>query len=373
MNPVTIPELLTLVCAKLDKNGLLTGTLVCHSWSQICVPLLWETCYFSAELYREYHAVFDAHGSMIRHLEAKHRLIGGDMRFIAQQCPQLQTLALRRCALTPATIDILCEGSLQIQSLTLDNCPGVKSSIVEKLSRLPRLSSLEISIQRQERGQGDWREEHLIHLLTQCTELRALKIKGPDFSHIHLLRLQSHPTPLQLFHLELISTFMPADALGRLLRKSVCPNLVDMDLSLTLVNDTAIATLTKVCPRLRKLDLTGCSRLTTVGLKEVFERSSALQELKVRGCRRVTIEAFSGEVPWACQRSLESLDMASVGIVAASDELGGLVRQWRSMVRLRLLEVDDQVGAQSLVVKTVKDILGLRMVMFPVRNSSLEP
>jgi len=417
MNPVNIPELLAMVCSQMDKNTLLAAALVCHTWSKICIPFLWETCFFTAELYGEHHAVFDAHASMIRHLDAKHRLIGGDARFIAQQCPNLQTLSLRYCPVTPGTLEVLCVSSFLIESLTLDRCPGVKSSIVEKLSRLTRLSRLEIIIPTQERGEGDWREEHLVHLLTHCLELKTLGIKGPDLSHVHLLRLQSHPTMLELRDLQLISTFLSADALGRLLMKcpsltaltllsnantngmlhtiaqncprlerlglrnsksfsttafeqvfKSCPTLRDLDISFTLVQDTAVTTLASQCPHLERLDLTGCSRLTKDGLREVLERSTELRELRVKGCRKLSIAAFSSNEPWACKDRLEFLDMASVGIVAGIDELEPVIRQWRSMKRLRQLELDDHVGAWPQVSKAIKEITNVRVVVSPLQS-----
>ncbi|KAF9093402.1 hypothetical protein BGX27_001616 [Mortierella sp. AM989] len=403
MNPVNIPELLHLICLRLDKNSLHTGVRVNKTWHHICKPLLWESCFFSAEQYNSFHDVFDRNAHLIYNLEAKRRLIGGEMRFVAQNCVNLKALTLRYCQLSPSSLDVLCSGIPRVQFLTFDLCMGVNTaSIAPRLTRLPSLTHLEIIAHNQNRGSGDWRENDMAFLLTNCRLLEHLKIVGADLSHIHLFAVQRHPTPLRLVNLELASTFISENALKHLLGKSPnlstlillhnanknstvqviaencpnlrmlelrnsksiataafdsvfknCPLLTNLDISHTLIYDSAILALTHHCSRLRILDLKGCSRVTHTAFLELMSKLACLQRLCVGGCTKLKIKAFSGETPWSSRENLEVLEMSSVGINIDTDKLDSLIRHLRSLPRLRSLHLDEAVSQN----RTIKGFL----------------
>ncbi|KAF9360803.1 hypothetical protein BGX26_007565 [Mortierella sp. AD094] len=401
MNPLHIPELLHIVCLHLDKSSLLAGVRVNKTWYNICKPLLWESCSFSAEQYNSFHDVFDQNAPLIRNLEAKLRLIGGEIRFVAQHCINLKALTLRYCRVSPSSLDVLCNGIPRVQYLTFDLCLGVNTtSIAPRLTRLPSLTHLEIIAHTQDRGSGDWRENEMALLLTQCLLLEYLKIVGADLSHVHLFAVQRHPTPLRLVNLELVSTFISENALKNLLGKSPnlstlillnnanknstiqviaencpnlrmlelknsksiatsafdsvfkkCPLLTNLNISHTLIYDAAISALAHHCTQLRILDLRGCSRVTHTAFLELMSTLTCLQHLRVGGCTKLKIEAFSGEAPWSSRENLEVLEMPSVGIHPESDKLNGLVRHLRSLSRLRSLHLDEAVSQHPEIVE----------------------
>ncbi|KAG0357213.1 hypothetical protein BC939DRAFT_472308 [Gamsiella multidivaricata] len=401
-----IPELLSTICHNLDRHSLLAATLVSRSWNYICSPLLWEYCLFSAEQYGLFHDIFDNHAQLIRHMDAKHRLIGNEMRFVAQQCTNLASLKLQNCHVAPSSLEILCEGIPQVQFLAFELCRGVNSSsIASRLTRLPRLSRLDIVVHVQERGNGDWRENDVALMLTGCSLLEYLRIVGPDLSHIHLRSVRRHSSPLRLVQLHLVSTFISEGALENLLAKSPnlstlillmnanknsmvqaianncpnlrmlelknsksiatsafgsvfkkCPLLTNLDISYTLIYDAAISALAQHCSRLRILDLTGCSRMTHVAFLELMSRLTNLKELLVSGCTRLRIAAFSDATVWASRGSLEVLDISSVGIKVGSDSLEGLVQHLRSLKRLRQLYLDEAVSQHGDVQRLLESL-----------------
>ncbi|KAG0307872.1 hypothetical protein BGZ98_009589 [Dissophora globulifera] len=407
MNPLQVPELLNSICHQLDRSSLLAATQVSRDWHRICIPILWESCPFSAELYGAFHADFDNHAKLIRHLDAENRVIGSEMRFIAQQCTNLTSLTIQHCQVTPFSLDTLFDGIQRVHSLTFDLCRGVNSSsIASRLTRLPILTRLNIVVHTQERGNGDWRENDMALILTGCS-LKYLKIVGPDLSHIHLLGVKRYAYPLPLVHLHLVSTFISETALNNLLGKSPhlltlillhnanknstvqviadnCPNLrmlelknsksiataafdsvfkrcsrlISLNISYTLIYDAAISALTQHCPFLQVLDLSGCSRITHVAFLELMTTLACLQQLCLGGCTRLKIEAFSGTTPWSSRQTLEVLDISSVGICAESDSLDALVNHLGSLRRLRHLYLDEAVSQhpvmESFIASTPK-------------------
>ncbi|KAG0376539.1 hypothetical protein BGX24_007589 [Mortierella sp. AD032] len=84
-------------------------------------------------------------------------------------------LAIRHCQFTSASLDVLFGGIPRVESLTLELCRGINSTVAARLVRLSRLSHLELIVHTQERGNGDWREEHMATLLIRC-QLEYLKI-----------------------------------------------------------------------------------------------------------------------------------------------------------------------------------------------------
>ncbi|KAF9899894.1 hypothetical protein EC991_008162 [Linnemannia zychae] len=393
MNPLTIPELLTSICYQLDRPSLVAAAQVSKQWSETCISILWESCPFTADSYNAYPSAFDDHAHLIRHMDAKLRLIGREMRFIANQCTNMTELTIRHCQFTSASLDVLFGGIPRVTHLTLELCRGVKSTIAARLVQLPRLSHLDLIVHTQERGNGDWREEHMVTLLTQC-QLEHLKILGPDLSHVHLTGVVRSERPLRLVSLHLIGTFIPDDALDRLFVKSprlsifvllnnanknstlqtiakngsslrvlelrnsksvttpafdavfkTCHLLTKLDISGTLIHDAAISTLARQCPWVQVLDMTGCSRITSTSFLEMMMTLEELKELRVGGCTRLSIGSFSGTVAWASRSVLEVLDMPSVGIKVERDSLGCLIQHLESLPRLRHLTMDEAVGA----------------------------
>ncbi|KAG0254006.1 hypothetical protein BG011_006027 [Mortierella polycephala] len=334
-------------------------------------------------------------------MHAEQRLIGGDMRFIAQQCTNLANLTLQYCHINTRRLDILCSGIPRVQNLTFKLCRGINSgSIAMRLSRLPQLTHLDISVHAQERGQSDWRDEHMVMLLTQCQLLRHLKIMGPDLSHIHLLGLERHLVPLALESLHLVRTFISEDGLANLLRKSPsvlrlnllhsanwtttvqviaqncnklrtlelrnsrsigtaafdalfrgCGLLTYLDLSNTLIQDVAVFAMAHYCPQLQVLDLTGCTRMTQVGFMELVNTLNRLSELRVGGCTRVTIAGLSGSVPWACRGTLQVLDVSWVGIKVHKDPFDTFLQHLASLRRLKRLLLDQEVSQNPMVLR----------------------
>lgn len=311
------------------------------------------------------------------------------MRFIAQQCVNLRDLKLINCRMTPASFDVLCDGIPQVHSITLEYCLGVNSRMASRVARLTHLSSLSIMVHAQERGEGDWREDDMVLLLTR-SPLRSLRILGPDLSHIHLRGLGRSPESLQLTHLYLVSTFISHNALAVLLQKSPrlatlvllhnaiknttvqiiaenCTTLAHLglrqaksvssagfesvfkktqwlkclDISFTLVQDPVVITLARHCPQLQVLNMNHCTRMTHVGFLELLRGLSNLQDLCVSGCTKLKIEGVSGEEAWACRGSLEVLDISLIGIRAGFDPLDALIGHLLSLSRLRALRVDD--------------------------------
>ncbi|KAF9117930.1 hypothetical protein BGW39_001644 [Mortierella sp. 14UC] len=393
MNPLTIPELLTSICYQLDRPSLVAAARVSKQWSETCTIILWESCPFTADLYNAYPSAFDDHAHLVRHMDAKMRLIGREMRFIAHQCTNMTELTIRHCQFTSASLDVLFGGIPRVGHLTLELCRGVNSTIAARLVQLPRLSHLDLTVHTQERGNGDWREEHMVTLLTRC-QLEYFKILGPDLSHVHLAGVARHESPLPLVSLHLIGTFIPDDALDRLLAKSprlstlvllnnanknstlqtiakkgsslrmlelrnsksvttpafdavfkTCHLLTRLDISGTLIHDAAISTLARHCPWVQVLDMTGCSRITSTSFLEMMVTLEELKELRVGGCTRLSIGSFSGTVAWASRGGLEVLDMPSVGIKVEKDSLGGLIQHLEALPRLRHLTMDEPVGA----------------------------
>ncbi|KAG0317708.1 hypothetical protein BGZ97_004972 [Linnemannia gamsii] len=397
MNPLTIPELLTSICYQLDRPSLVIASQVSKQWSETCTVILWESCPFSADRYNAYPTAFDDHAHLVRIMDAKMRLIGREMRFIAHQCTNMTELAIRHCQFTPASLDVLCGGIPRVAHLTLELCRGVNSTIAARLVRLPRLTHVEIIVHTQERGNGDWREEHMVILLTRC-HLEYLKILGPDLSHVHLAGVARYENPLQLVSLHLIGTFIPDDALSRILAKcprlstfvllnnanknstlqtiahhgsslrmlelrnsksvttpafdavfKSCHLLTRLDISGTLIHDAAISTLVRHCPWIQALDLTGCSRITSTSFLEMMVTLEELKELRVGGCTRLSIDSFLGTVAWVSRGRLEVLDMPSVGIKVEKDPLAGLIQHLESLTRLRHLTMDEPVGGHKAV------------------------
>ncbi|KAF9272169.1 hypothetical protein BGZ68_002638, partial [Mortierella alpina] len=322
-------------------------------------------------------------------MDAEQRLIGRDARFIAHQCINLSDLKLRSCYLIPASLDILFDGILKVKRLTLELCRGVNSSIAPRLARLPELHDLDITVHTQERGNGDWREDDMVLLLTRCRRLQSLKIFGPDLSHIHLLSLKRQSVSLGLVNLELVWTFISENALTVLLGKSPFlsslillhnatknstvlaiaqssprlqvlglrnstsistaafdsvfknqPTLIQLDLSRTLIHDAAVIMLAQSCGQLQDLNLNGCSRVTTAAFLKLISMLGKLRTLRVSGCTKLKREAFLGATPWACKDTLQELEMASVGIRAETEALEGVVDLLCSLKRLRQLCLD---------------------------------
>ncbi|KAF9089589.1 putative VIER F-box protein 1 [Mortierella sp. AD031] len=413
MNPLVIPELLTSICYQLDRPSLVMAAQVSKQWSETCTVILWETCPFTAENYNAYSSAFDNHAYLIRTMDAKMRLIGRDMRFIAHQCTNMTELTICHCQFTPASLDILCGGIPRVDHLTLELCRGVNSTIAPRLVRLPRLSHLEVIVHTQERGSGDWREEHIVTLLTRC-QLEYLKVLGPDLSHVHLAGVARYENPLQLVFLHLIGTFIPDNALGRLLAKcprlstfvllnnsnknstlqeiakncpslrmlelrnsksvttpafdaifKTCHLLIRLDISCTLVHDAALSTLVRNCPRVQVLDLTGCSRITSVSFLELIATLEELRELRVGGCTRLLVDSFSGTAAWVSQSRLEILDMPSVRIKVGKDSLDGLIRHLDSLTRLRHLTVDEPLGHHNSVKEFLSRRPGVALTINP--------
>lgn len=401
MDPLNIPELLSTVCNHLDRPSLLSASLVSRLWSVVCKPLVWQQCSFTAELYNANHVIFDDNAHLIRSMDARRRLIGGDMRFIAQQCVNLRVLKLINCRMTPASFDILCDGIPQVHSMTLEYCLGVNSRMASKLTRLTHLSSLSIMVHAQERGEGDWREDDMVLLLAR-SPLRSLHILGPDLSHVHLRGLERSPESLQLTHLYLVSTFISQNALAVLLQKSPglatlvllhnaiknttvqtiaenCTTLTHLDLrqaksvstagfesvfkksqwlrcldiSFTLVHDAAVTTLAHYCSRLQVLNMSHCTRLTHVGLWELLNNLPNLQDLCLSGCTKMKVEGVSGKEDWACQGSLEVLDISQIGIRVGLDSLSALIGHLLSLSRLRVLRVDEGLFPNDLFPQAV--------------------
>ncbi|KAF9936135.1 hypothetical protein BGZ67_002661 [Mortierella alpina] len=337
-------------------------------------------------------------------MDAEQRLIGRDARFIAHQCINLSDLKLRSCYLIPASLDILFDGILKVKRLTLELCRGVNSSIAPRLARLPALHDLDITVHTQERGNGDWREDDMVLLLTRCRRLLSLKIFGPDLSHIHLLGLKRQSVSLGLVNLELVWTFVSENALTVLLGKSPSlsslillhnasknstvqaiaqssprlqalglrnstsistaafdslfknhPTLIQLDLSRTLIHDAAVIMLAQSCCQLQDLNLSGCSRVTTAAFLKMVSMLGRLRTLRVSGCTKLKREAFLGLPPWASRDTLQELEMASVGIRAEIEALDGVVHLLSSLKRLRQLCLDTPVSQHVAVFAFLKN------------------
>ncbi|KAF9187894.1 hypothetical protein BGZ51_000989 [Haplosporangium sp. Z 767] len=319
------------------------------------------------------------------------------MRFIAQQCTNLVNLTLQYCHITPGSLDILCGGIPHVRNLSFVLCCGINSgSIAMRLGRLPQLTHLDISVHAQERGRGNWRDEHIVMLLTQCQLLRHLKIMDLDLSHIHLSGLEEHPAPLALESLHLVRAFVSEDGLANLLRKSPsvsrlilahntnlqaiahychnlrtlelrasrsigtaafnalfreCGLLTYLDLSNSLIQDAAIITMARHCPQLQALDLTGCTRMTQVGFLELVNTLDRLRELRVGGCTRITMAGLSGSTPWACRDVLQILDVTCVGIKAHTDPFDTFLQHLASLRGLKRLFLDQEVSQNPMVLR----------------------
>ncbi|KAF9399839.1 hypothetical protein BGZ94_005590, partial [Podila epigama] len=387
MEPLSIPEILTTVCYNLDKPSLRRAILVSRLWSEVCRRLLWRHCSFTAEDYNAYQATFEDNAHLINAIEARYRLLSNEMRFIAHHCPNLKVLTLVNCHMTAANLDALCGGIPNVETLTLDHCAGVNSRVSSYLARLPKLSNLSILVHAQQRGEGDWREEDMVVLLTQCP-LLSLRIRGPELSHIHLNGLKRLPASLRLKHLYIISTFISQTALSIILQKSPqlatlvllhnaiknstaqtiakdCTTLTHLnlrlansvstsgfeavfkrnqwlrhlDISHTMINDAALSCLAHHCSRIETLNLAGCTRLTHVGFWEVIKSLADLQDLCLGGCARLKVLGLSGEDNWACKESLRVLDISNVGL-RLDDQLDLLVGHLLSLRRLQCLTVD---------------------------------
>ncbi|KAF9275631.1 hypothetical protein BGZ68_010637 [Mortierella alpina] len=72
--------------------------------------------------------------------------------------------------------------------------------------------------------------------------------------------------------------------------------------------------------RIVELDLEGCHQVTAAGVLLVLENCRFLQDLNLAGTRAGTMELFSGSRPWACAKSLETLqiDIQPMGFQAPS-------------------------------------------------------
>ncbi|KAF9350830.1 hypothetical protein BGX34_000966 [Mortierella sp. NVP85] len=405
MDPLQVPELLSTIATYLDRSSLLAALQVSRAWNATCRPVLWATCRFSADTYNEHLSLFEANAPHIRRMETKGRLIGGEMRFVAQKCSNLVALSLSSCQLTPVSLDTLCAGIPALHALSFLLCSGITSkSLAARLHRLPRLAKLDIVVHAQDRGNGDWRERDMAAILTQSPLLESLRIVGPDLSHLHLLDIQRREDPLRLKHLQLVSTFISETALKALLSKSPnlvtlmllqnanksstvqviaqncpklemlelrnsksvatsafdtvfkrCTQLTRLDIAYTLIYDSALIALSQHCSQMKMLDLTGCSRVTHVAFLQMMRSLTQLRELRVRGCTKLTIKAFSGTTEdgapewWGSRDTLEDLNMATVGIRVESDSLGQLMGHLGSLKRLRHLRLDEAMSEHVMV------------------------
>jgi hypothetical protein len=123
------------------------------------------------------------------------------------------------------------------------------------------------------------------NLAVQTSQLQSVALYGPRVTSPLLSHLVKGLGCEQLRHVDVESKQISDAALEQLCR---CVSLQTLALHCIKLTDGSLAAISRACPNLTKVDLSGCSRVRDDGILAIAANCPTLQKVDLTMCRRVT-------------------------------------------------------------------------------------
>ncbi|KAM7437175.1 F-box/LRR-repeat protein 17 [Porites harrisoni] len=199
---------------------------------------------------------------------------------IGQSCRNIRSLDISLCRVTDTGVKELCEGCLQLEKLTMDQCRSLTSnSLLSVAQNCPNLTF--ISVEYNDKI-GDDGVHELVH---RCPLLERLHLNSSGITSQTALFVAQCCRNIILLDLRYCSS-LTDDEVKEVVNG--CPYLQILNLSLcSHVTDKALDYIITRCASLRSLYLVHC-KITDTGL-EAFKRCVCkLERLDISWCQKVT-------------------------------------------------------------------------------------
>ncbi|ETI51914.1 hypothetical protein F441_04824 [Phytophthora nicotianae CJ01A1] len=123
------------------------------------------------------------------------------------------------------------------------------------------------------------------NLSVETSQLQSVALYGPRVTSPLLSHLVKGLGSEQLRHVDVESKQISDTALEQLCR---CASLQTLSLHCIKLTDESLITISRSCPKLTKVDLSGCSRVQDDGIIAITANCPKLQKINLTMCRRIT-------------------------------------------------------------------------------------
>lgn len=181
------------------------------------------------------------------------------LQTIAVSCPRAQELVLDRCScISSVGLAGAAESLPALRRLTLVSCSGIQDLALSRIGACcHRLEELVLT------HAGNVSDNGLRSLASGCPALRLVDVsEGPGVTDAGIISLAKCAANLEVFRL----------------CKPRLPHLI---------SDDSLAVLGSQCHRLKVIDITGCDRVSDVGLRWLCTGAPGLLSLNVSRCRYI--------------------------------------------------------------------------------------
>ncbi|KAG0344541.1 hypothetical protein BG004_004376 [Podila humilis] len=350
-SPLRIEEVLYEIVSYLDRQSLHSCVLVSKVWYRASIRALWAAVQWKSSTWTaSFVPEFKRYGHYARELQDNFNV---DLDLVAKTCNSLLELRLTWTSATDVTLRKVLQASPRISHLYLFSCRYLTQDSLHTIGELQALQRLEL------KNLIHISEPTLVCLLLSCPKLEHLSLEDVRLDQILLDSLGS--TSLRLKTLSLSRSSPTGNLVQCLLRNSphlldfslarnlhtalsrddmlavgdvtkrlvnlnlesckgitpdalvwfaeTCPKLERLNMSGTLVNDTALEVMAVCCPSIVSLNLAWCSHISDQGLSRFMGAYHGLRYLNISSSTSFSAAIFSG--PWSCT-GLESLIMSGL-------------------------------------------------------------
>ena len=199
------------------------------------------------------------------------------LMYTAVYATSLSELNVTGCCSASTTFmqAVLERHASSLQSLILSDCMGLRKGnefdeMVDMLGKTSSLQVLDVSWTKKSYTACPFHERHIVGILQGCKSLRSLHLSGSVITTAVVDTMSKH-----------------------------CPDLTSLSLGRTCLEDDDLIRLMKYCNKLKYLDLSSCSLLTSRGF-DSLAALRGLQRLVLNNCIQLKGDSLSyilGKVP----------------------------------------------------------------------------
>ncbi|XP_012675202.1 S-phase kinase-associated protein 2 [Clupea harengus] len=266
-------ELLLRILSCLSLRDLLRTSRICKRWHQLAFDeSLWQSVDLEGKV-RLGSALGQVLSAGTLTLRCPHTSIG-EPCFTHKEQLRVQHMDLSGCTVSPEVINDVISRCTQLQNLSLEGLV-LSDGILQSIARNPQLGRLNLS------GCSGFSSETLANMLQSCTRLTELNVSWCDFSNEHVKAVVSDVTPsISQLNISGYRQNLTMEDVRSLVER--CPNIVNLDLSDSVLVTTDSFPVLQQLPSLRQLGLSRCYQIHPAALLD-FERFEGLQTLEVFG------------------------------------------------------------------------------------------